>query len=109
MNMHTPVPMVNILLDDQLRRPGKRYSPKGTYSASTMKKSSHANPDLVSRRAQKRNPTATIASRVRTTARAYILPGDSSVGKNEDNIFVCKLSRHFQTVIGESVSTEKRG
>ena len=73
-----------------------------------MKKSSHANPDLVSRRAQERNTTATIASKVRTTARAYILPGDSSVAKNEDNMFVCKLGRRFQMEVGESLLSQNR-
>ena len=87
--------------DDQLRESRKRFSPKVTHSASTMKKSSHANPDLVSRRDQKRNATVTMANKVKTTARAYILPGDSSVAKKVDNIFVCELDGHCEMGIRE--------
>lgn len=101
MNVHTPVAIVNILLTISFENRGKRYPPEVTHSASTMKKSSHANPDLVSRRDQKRNATVTMANKVKTTARAYILPGDSSVAKNEDNIFVCELDGHFEMGIRE--------
>ena len=106
MNMHAPVPMVNILWTISFESQEKRCSPKVTHSASRMKKSSHANPDFVSRRAQERNTTATMANRVKTTARAYILPGDSSVAKNEDNIFMGNLDRYFQIGIGEYIVTE---
>ena len=86
-------------LDNQLRE--NMYPPKITHSASTMKKSSHANPDFVSRRDQKRNATVTMANKVKTTARAYILPGDSSVTKNVDSIIVCELDDHCEIAIRE--------
>ena len=96
MNMHAPVAIVNVLLTVSFEHRGKSYFPKVTHSASTMKKSSHANPDLVSRRDQKRNATVTMANKVKTTARAYILPGDSSVAKNVDSIIVCELDGRFE-------------
>ena len=48
-----------------------------------MRKSSHAKPTLVIRLAQQRKATATAASQMRTVAKAYILPGDSSTSRTE--------------------------